>query len=108
MSEAVELLRELATKLGTTVETLWPHAIRYVVIEGLCSIVFTVLFLLIFGIILYKLRNSSWLVDDEYPSMRFIVAGVFSFFLIISCIVIPCDLPKILEPTGYLVYNILR
>jgi len=47
MSEAVELLRELAVKLETTVEALWPHAIRYIVVDALAPIVVTLLFILV-------------------------------------------------------------
>lgn len=109
MTEAVELLRELATKLGTTVELLWPHAVRYIVVDALSPIIVTLLAVLVISIIFYKVKDLSWTLGDDYcPSIKLVVAIILGVSFLVLCINLERELPRIFEPTGYLVHRIIR
>ncbi len=115
MDKIIEFLESLATKLGTTVEALWPNAVRHVVIDGLSGVIASFIMLVVILVILFVYRKQSWIVNwakegrsaDYGPSAKTlltIVAGILTFVTIVSS----CDnMPKILEPEGHLVRQIL-
>ena len=107
MDEAISLLRDLAAKLGQTVEELWPHAVRYQAVSALTWIVvWTAVFLAAGALMLSQKKQSYW-IDDETPTAKFIFTVLFFFALIAWIGVMGTNLPIVLEPTGYTVTGIL-
>ena len=109
MEKAMDLVRELAGKLGQTVETLWPSAVRYVVVDGVADfliggVVGTVL-------LLVTLKLAKWLKEDEqgYHAEWAIPVAIFSGIigLVFWCVALS-QIPAIFEPTGYLIHQAIR
>lgn len=106
--ETIELLRELAGKLGQTVDSLWPHAVRYVAISGVMDILVGVVLLLAAGFVYSrKIRD-----DREYDStdetlfntFRWAGTGVLS---IIGLCGVYYGVLSIVEPIGTLVMKVI-
>lgn len=116
MDKIIGFLESLATKLGTTVEALWPLAVRHIALEGLSSIVAAVTLLVVILVILFAYRKQSWIVnwakeghsEDNGPSARLILTGVVGFLILVTVFVSCDNMPKILEPEGHLVRQILK
>jgi len=108
MTEAVELLRELATKLGTTVEVLWPSAVRYVAVSAASTVVGWAIWLLAIGGLLYSFRNLAWVTQDGHPTLKLFTAVLFVLSLVFGLTVITHSVPNLIEPTGAVVYSILN
>jgi len=107
MDEAINLLRDLAAKLGQTVEELWPHAVRYQAVSALTWIgVWTAVFLAAGALMLSQKKQSYW-IDNDTPTAKFIFTVLFFFALITWVGVMGTNLPIVLEPTGYTVTGIL-
>ena len=116
MDKIVGFLESLATKLGTTVEALWPNAVRHVAIEGLSSVIASALILVVILVILFAYRKQPWIVNwakeghsqDNGPSARSILTGVAGVLTLVT-VFNSCDnMAKVLEPEGHLVRQILR
>lgn len=117
MDKVIGFLESLATKLGTTVEALWPNAVRHVALEGLSSVVSAGVLLVIILTILFVYRKQPWFANyaaegqqrvDNGPSARLLLtvaAGILTMVTVSSSCI---NMAKILEPEGYLVRQILR
>lgn len=104
MDKAIELLRELAQKLGQTVETLWPHAVRYVVVNAATVVVCGAVFLaagVCLGIV--SLRRLSNHGDEAWTAGA--VGGIAMLF--VGLLLVAGRLPVLIEPVGALVLQIL-
>ncbi len=112
--EAVNLIRELATKLGTTVESLWPHSVRYIAVGGLLDVVAGVaLIAASWFVYTRKIRSSEgqgqgWCYDSTDEGMCNIArwAGTGGLF-IWGLYSLTYGLLHAVEPVGTLVVKIL-
>jgi len=116
MDEVIGFLESLATRIGTTVEALWPNAVRHVAIEGLSSVVAAaVLLVVILGIRFYY-RKQEWFANyaseghsaDYGPSAKFILTIVVGILILVTVLASCDNMAKVLEPEGHLVREILR
>jgi len=115
MDKIIVFLESLATKLGTTVEALWPNAVRHVAIEGLSSVVASAVILVVILVILFAYRKQPWVVnyapeghsDDHGPSAKTILTAVAGILILITVSASCANIAKILEPEGHLVRQIL-
>ncbi len=116
MEKVIEFLETLATKLGTTVEALWPLAVRHIAIEGLSSVVASIILLAVIFVLLFIYRKQPWIVNwasegrsaDNAPSAKFILTGVAGVLILVTVFASCNNIPKILEPEGHLVRQILE
>jgi len=116
MDKVIGFLESLATKLGTTVEALWPHAVRHIALEGLFAVLAGVVLLVVSISFYLYFRKEPWFhkwTDGNGTKQAFlgprgwalIAIGVFTVaFTIESC----SKLPQVFEPQGHLVRKILR
>ena len=110
MDEALELIRELAGKIGQTVDGLWPHAVRYYALEALAVVLGSFFALIVALGIFYGLRNRPWLRGNQYdrwPSERMIVGFICGIVFFVTLVNFCRQFPIIMEPTGYAVNKIL-
>lgn len=115
MNEIIGFLESLATKLGTTVEALWPNAVRHVALEGLSSVIASVVILVVILAIRFYYRKQEWFANyaseghsaDFGPSAKFILTIVVGVIILVT-VINGCDnMAKVLEPEGHLVREIL-
>lgn len=110
MDKVVELLGQLAEKLGQTVEALWPHAVRYVVVDGLVGVAFG---LVMFGLSLYVVLKlvpflreegkKSILDQSDLYVWAVVAMALCAVALPVALFGIFANLPQVFEPVGYLV-----
>lgn len=110
--KALDMIRELAGKLGQTTEYLWPHAVRYVAIRE--AIAFSAsLVALAFSLYFLKRSWSNAIFEEweETPSViaPVIVSSIFVFVTTFEFLLggIPA-ISRFLEPVGYTVILILQ
>ena len=108
MNEAMELLRELAEKLGQTVESLWPSVVRYYAISAIVNIAVSLGIFAIVSIVLRANRQKPFWIDDNTPTLRLFAAIVVSIAAIFLIGTFLSQMPIIIEPTGYAVDQILH
>lgn len=101
--KVMEALRELAAKFGQTVETLWPHAVRFVVFDGLAMALMGI-FLIAGATVYWRRLNRKPLHDDDAQGVLRVILGIV---FIIGVILVCAPLGQIIEPTGYLVTKLL-
>lgn len=111
MDKVMSLIQSVADKIGKTVELLWPEAVRYTAIYGLFSILAPVtLSAIAFGAFLWC-RAQDWTgghVGDRYPTVKTVALVAAIMFLFIA-ILSSCEYgPRLIEPEGYLVTEVLR
>lgn len=114
MDKALELVAQLAEKLGQTVEALWPEAVRYVVVDGLVG---AIGWAIVFGLPLYTLRKLVPFLREEGAKSPLnqndmFVGAVVAAILCVA--VLPfalagvfLNLPQVFAPEGYLVTKVL-
>ncbi len=104
---AVNLLKDLASKLGQTVEALWPHAVRYVVVDGIVGFVFCVVVggaALYFGPKLLRWVKSDKFGEEDWQVGVMVLGGICCLLAALTCLIcIPDSIIKVIEPTGYLI-----
>lgn len=116
MDKVMDVMRLMAEKLGTTVETLAPHYVQYVWACGLVGVIIGVFLLCIMApasayLVAWGLRG---LVDrkivNEEPRMVAIGIGVLLGLgsVIGGVVAIGFSLPAMLAPEGYAVAQLLR
>lgn len=113
IQRAMEMLEALATKIGTTVGTLWPHAVRYEAMSALVTIAGWFIALALSVVFAWYYRREPWWWNsergrDEKPSVKLLATLAAAFFLIGFSMAVGFNLPIVLEPTGYLTTRILR
>ena len=106
------LIRDLAEKLGTTVDHLWPKYVEYVYVDALSWIIVncTMALLLFFVSIRFWRKNFEVLESDgdkipvgKIVSVALVLfAGSLAWFSIGEC------LPAILNPDGYALQELLE
>jgi hypothetical protein len=114
--KVVDALQQLATKLGQTVEALWPHAVRYEAIDGAVNILVG-LVLAFFSWKLFKrggfqFRASQAPEAGPFRQVDLQMAGAGIYVLAIclaiaATLLIGSGIPQALEPTGALVKGFL-
>src|SRR5512146_3279528 len=97
-----KIVEQLGQKIGQTVETLWPHAVRYIAIEGSVWIVAWWIAVFVCAIGYYLNRKKEWQDDDDdRPTLKLIFAICLTATFIVAILVTGTYLPQVLEPTGY-------
>lgn len=103
--KTLDLLRDLAAKLGLTVEHLWPHAVRYAVIDGLSCWLFGFPLVIACMVAWGKWKPSREPGDD----LGFVISRVVLVVgLLVGAVFIAAPLGQIFEPTGYVVFKALK
>ena len=107
VDKAVELLRELVGKLGQTVETLWPSAVRYVVVDALSGAL--IAGMLGGACLILGWRISKLWDEEDYDYVQVItITWVMTAIMVCLCWGIALSfLPAVFEPVGYLVHKAL-
>lgn len=97
-------LEKLADKIGSTVELLWPEALRYLVVQSIVEVIFgfVVFTVCLIGFSVY-LKHFNEFDDFRYsiPAFIFALVGGYYFSHIIY------SLATIFNPAGYLTMKIL-
>lgn len=100
-----QLLQQLADKIGTTVEQIFPWYVKQQVIEGTVFILVSSLAIILGMImILLSYKKMNWKVDDghELPNMTFVAGCIIAFVaLCVLLINLPGDICKIMNPNYY-------
>lgn len=110
--KAIDTLRELAGKLGQTVEALWPVATRYVAVDAAVSVaVGLVTSMGMVAAALYLRTAYLRLTDERKVEVGPLLIGSTIFCVVVALLtatgVMTECLPSVLEPTGALVHRIL-
>ena len=114
MDKAMELLEQLAAKIGQTVEILWPHAVRYQAISAMVTLTISTLVAAVLWFAYWKFSGQPWFFDadtsgtgDDYPSAKFflmLAAPIPTFIAVMTWLV---QFPVVLEPMGYIIMKII-
>lgn len=113
--EVVKLLEQLAEKAGTTVERLWPLAVRALVVDAISDVVWGLLLLALSGV-MYRTTMKFAKRAEDYDSMSTerlnwtvysIIGVVFAVIVFISALANISSLPVLLEPEGFMVRDLL-
>src|SRR3990167_9116138 len=85
MDKAMELLEQLAAKIGQTVEILWPHAVRYQAVSAMVAVAIWTFVAIVLWFAYWKFSGQPWFFDadtsgtgDDYPSAKFFLMLVAS------------------------------
>lgn len=91
MDQITQLLQQLATQLGVSVEYLWPYLVRYTFVNSVSSVVVNLIGAVIYGLFVYlsiKVLRAGWgkdmsSKDHDSPSGEFfmVVGGLVGMFL---------------------------
>jgi len=109
MEKIIEALTKLAETMGQTVETLWPHAVRYTAVNALAWLIAFTLPLIISLIIYWPLRKGEWLIDNgNNPGARLFASIFLGLAIVLFLMAMGENLGKILEPTGYTIQSLMR
>lgn len=108
-TKVVNMLSDLAAKVGQSVETLWPAAVRYVAIDAAATMLGCLVGLAACVWAYVKLRNmyrasqkERYSFDDMPAAMAMGIAGVFCAMVVLWCMFVSA-IPDALEPTGAVV-----
>lgn len=110
MNEALSnTLSDLALKLGRSVESLWPSAVRYVAIDAASTIVFMGLLAglsVFFGVRWWHRLGDS---NDQYDVGMGRVAIVIALSVIFTIVFVSLSnaVPALIDPEGALVRKLL-
>lgn len=118
MDEVMKALRELAVKLGTTVEELAPHVVAHTQVEGIAAICVAVLALGVlclaghyavkkFKVLHVEADKGSGYYDGCWVVAQIIVYGILTATLVIVSIIVANNLPAAIEPIGETVKSLL-
>ena len=110
MKEITEMLTQLADKLGMTVASLWPHAVRYVALSALFNLLTVTGALGLSALWFWRVRKSDW-IGGKYgdsPTQKIFAAAALGITLLLFIMTIGTNLTVIFEPTGYLVRQLLK
>jgi len=115
MNENTEkLVRELAEKLGTTVDHLWSVLVRQAIIQSYAEIACLALFSIGVAIWARFLRKKttgddpSWPISDEWPFLLWVFTGVSLLVaVIVALITLPLSIVTILNPEFWALKQIL-
>lgn len=112
MDKAIELLRELAGKLGQTVESLWPEVVAYNAVFAITTIFGWLAVVAVMWGIIFCIRKQPWFVKDRFdcniPGVKFYIALVALIITFISFAVIAHQVPVVINPVGYVVQGIIN
>jgi len=114
VEKTLDLLRELATKLGQTVDYLWPEYLRFIVWNATAEM-FAFGLVLILALVLYRVlskRCPSWTLEDHWHNIKptwkpfglAVVVLVALAFIVNVC----TNVPRIASPAGSVVDRTLR
>jgi len=113
MDKAIELLEQLGAKIGQTVETLWPHAVRYEALSAAIIIVMWTFIAAVLWFAYWKFSDQPWTFpsarwkNDNYPSAKFYLIIFAPFATFIAVMTWLVQFPVVLEPVGYTVMKII-
>lgn len=103
-NQTADLLKQLASKLGTTAQNLWNILLHQAPISATIGLIISAI-LIIFPIVLYKVhlrllkedgdRYSGYENNDAYP----IIMGILAFGALVGIIFVVCNIENILN--GY-------
>lgn len=103
-----QLLRDLATKLGTTTEYLWHVLIRHEVINALGSFLGVGLFIFLFYV---GAKVPKWVEvwDDDFKGFYWIIYSAACFLMtIVSIYMIVLGIQTLVYPEGAALREIMR
>lgn len=108
MADLNTVLAELAAKVGTTVEYVWPRAVEYVRADSIASVVgagvFWFLLTLAFGVAVFVAVKTD---DEAIIVPTLVVGGLAWLFLSAICVGQAVgDIPGIISPEGKLIHDI--
>lgn len=113
-----ELLQQLATKLGTTIEHLWAVLIRQAYISAITDLIQDAIIISVV-IVAYRLTvkwlsskgDTSWddWLDDRIPTLIVAVAGwgILGIFLVALFLCFPETLTKFINPEYWALQQVL-
>lgn len=115
MEEAIEGLRELAAKLGQTVEYLWPEYIRFIVWKAAIPVVLILLIwvacVFFFARAMRELKNLD---EQKYEEIKAreamaIIVGVCLFLSTLTMLIVVGDnVPRMMAPVGAATQDIIN
>jgi len=120
MDKAMELLQELATKLGTTVETLWPHYVEYIwaYAVGEAAIFLAALVALVVALRIHgnrraliraiddeKARRCMW---EEHAGWAWLLGLTTTAYFIVLFIMGPRVIARLVAPGGAALRALLK
>ena len=116
MEKALEMIGQLAAKLGQTTEALWPHVVRHTAIEGGASLLIGVFVLavLVVGLVgTYRTANKDdWFTSDGPRCAAVVIFLVLCLITFITSVKIlnnfSENVSKFLEPTGHTIKEIIK
>ncbi len=108
MNELIAALADLAKKLGTGIDSLWPHAVRYVVADAATTLALGLLLLSGSAWVcrkLWKFKNED---DDEHVFLLRAGWGIVLFIVTIaSLMMIQESIAPIVDPQGYIITKLI-
>lgn len=116
MDSAMDALRSMAEKLGTTVEELAPHFVQYIWTLSLIKVCVGASMLLVVPIFLrygVSFCRRGWAEEEKKKREVFEVGSVVSFICAAICffggvVAVGSDLAVVLAPEGYAVAQLLK
>ncbi len=113
MEKLTEALALLASKLGQSMESLWPHAVRFVVLDAVFGLVASVVVpgaIIFVGLKWWKKTKEE---DSDYSGsdgelLRALIGLALVISTIIGAICAINSIPTILDPEGALVLRIMK
>ena len=105
LTQTLDLIRELAGKIGQTVEALWPHSVRFHAIQALTGCTLAAIVIIFCVLTAFSIYRKKDILDSEIGGTIFMacIGGAF-----LGVVIFSVSLPKVLEPTGSLVIEIIR
>lgn len=103
----MEMLAALAEKLGQSVVTLWPHAMRYLVADAIANIVFGVILIVatVFGV------KKVWKLAEDLRDDGLIRGAVVACAVLVGLIglnIIFNSIPTLVDPEGSAAVSLLK
>lgn len=108
MNELVTALTELAKKLGTGLETLWPHAVRYVVVDAATTLALGFLLAGVSGWLGRKVWKRMGDMSDSDAVLAGMLWGIGVLVIwVISMVMIRSSVPALVDPQGYIITKLM-
>lgn len=106
LDKAIDALRELATKIGQTIDLLWPQYLQYLVWRAIGEIIGSCLASLISLYVLMRLIKAD--IGEDARHAGLVVAWIlFTITTVIFIIVTSDSIAIIVSPAGYAVHSII-
>jgi asparagine N-glycosylation enzyme membrane subunit Stt3 len=106
--KALEMLKELAGVAGSTVEKLWPMAVRATYAEGITSLVIGGVVATVAALLLVWTWKTKQFEEDDFLPIK-VIASIMCIAATVVAIGIALDagLPKIIAPEGCTINRML-